>query len=211
MKKTILLGLGLAAIAAVQSASAQGYINVNNYDASVGLFLGSSSVQASATLTYVELLGGSSSTTVGGILQDSAVIGNNQLAIFTPSSVSGGPQGNGTFFDNGAGPVTGVQALGTGYFQFIAWVGGTGSSTLSGATSSFISAVWSQAVGTAASAGPPPTPGSGVNLLISKATPVNGLVVGSDLVMTPVPEPTTLALAGLGGFGMLMALRRKQA
>jgi len=34
-----------------------------------------------------------------------------------------------------------------------------------------------------------------------------------DLVMyaSPVPEPTTLALAGFGGFGMLMALRRKQA
>lgn len=32
----------------------------------------------------------------------------------------------------------------------------------------------------------------------------------ADLV-APVPEPSTLALAGLGGFGMLMALRRKQA
>jgi hypothetical protein len=32
-----------------------------------------------------------------------------------------------------------------------------------------------------------------------------------DLILTSVPEPTSLALAGLGGFGMLMALRRKQA
>jgi hypothetical protein len=30
-------------------------------------------------------------------------------------------------------------------------------------------------------------------------------------VAAPVPEPTTLALAGLGGFGMLLALRRKKA
>jgi hypothetical protein len=29
--------------------------------------------------------------------------------------------------------------------------------------------------------------------------------------VTVVPEPSTLALAGLGGFGMLMALRRKKA
>ena len=29
--------------------------------------------------------------------------------------------------------------------------------------------------------------------------------------VAPVPEPSSLALAGLGGFGMLMAFRRKQA
>lgn len=31
------------------------------------------------------------------------------------------------------------------------------------------------------------------------------------VTMVPVPEPGTLALAGLGGFGMLMAFRRKKA
>jgi hypothetical protein len=29
--------------------------------------------------------------------------------------------------------------------------------------------------------------------------------------VAPVPEPTTLALAGLGGLASLVALRRKQA
>jgi hypothetical protein len=38
----------------------------------------------------------------------------------------------------------------------------------------------------------------------------NGLFLGSFTV-TAVPEPTTLALAGLGGLASLVALRRKQA
>lgn len=33
----------------------------------------------------------------------------------------------------------------------------------------------------------------------------------SPMFVAPVPEPSTLALAGLGGFGMLMAFRRKKA
>jgi hypothetical protein len=32
-----------------------------------------------------------------------------------------------------------------------------------------------------------------------------------SVVMSPVPEPSTLALAGLSGFGMLLAFRRKKA
>lgn len=35
--------------------------------------------------------------------------------------------------------------------------------------------------------------------------------LNGNAVLVPVPEPGTLALAGLGGFSMLMALRRKKA
>jgi hypothetical protein len=52
-----------------------------------------------------------------------------------------------------------------------------------------------------------------IALATGTTTPLNLNQVGLQnfTVAAPVPEPTTLALAGLGGFGMLMALRRKKA
>lgn len=45
-------------------------------------------------------------------------------------------------------------------------------------------------------------------------TPASGPLIGMQgftVSLVAVPEPSTLALAGLGGFGMLMAMRRKKA
>jgi hypothetical protein len=63
---------------------------------------------------------------------------------------------------------------------------------------------------------PVPELGLGWNQIPNSPNSVaNGgsLGAGQDLIMTAnaVPEPSTLALAGLGGFGMLMAMRRKKA
>ena len=46
---------------------------------------------------------------------------------------------------------------------------------------------------------------------LPNADQLNNMAAFSVYNVTSVPEPSTLALAGLGGFGMLMAMRRKQA
>ena len=203
------LAAGALALCLTKSASAQGYVNVNNYDSGLGIFLGDASTPADALngTVFVELLGGASAGSLSGVIP--AGFGSAINAI--TANNGGFADSTGAFFDVGAGPVSGVAAQTLGTFQFLAW---TGSSTFASATSTFVSAIWTQVVGTASSAGPPPSAGAGVSLNISSLTPIHGLVSGNALVMTSVsavPEPSTLALAGLGGFGMLMAMRRKKA
>ena len=50
-----------------------------------------------------------------------------------------------------------------------------------------------------------------VTLSLSSAPVQADISPMGSLNLVAVPDPTSLALAGLGGFGMLMALRRKQA
>jgi hypothetical protein len=49
--------------------------------------------------------------------------------------------------------------------------------------------------------------------IVPQSVEVAGFMAGgpSELTLTAVPEPTTLALAGLGGLASLVALRRKNA
>ena len=211
--KFSVLALCVAAIVITQSANAQGDIDYNNYDASAGVFLLTSNTPAPVTSgitgTYIVILGGASSGSLTPIVSINSGSGTNQLTDF-----NGDGPGSGSFLDQGDGPVSGVAGNGTGFFQFIAW---TGSASLSSATDVFESAIWSEAVGTAAGVSPP-TPGSPTTLNISTLTPVDGLVenLGGGnfaLIMTsvtPVPEPATLALASLGGLSLL-ALRRRKA
>jgi len=88
------------------------------------------------------------------------------------------------------------------YFEFAAFSGSSyASSTYSGHSASFSQAMATGlATAWVADGNPGALSGSG-----------SGFLPGSFSVFTAVPEPTTLALAGLGGLASLVALRRKQA
>jgi hypothetical protein len=100
----------------------------------------------------------------------------------------------------------GISAGGTAFLEFMVWsAAGNGSGTLAASYNAAVlagdpTATVFFSTGTSNPAGSPPVPASNLTSMPS-----------FTLVATPVPEPTTLALAGLGGFGMLMAFRRKKA
>jgi len=213
MKKTIKIGAVVAGlfVGAVQLASAQGYVDVNTYDASVGAFLGNSSTAAptsGGTVSYFELLGGASAGSLAGVVSDTTHSAINAL-----TDLNGNGAGSGTFVDVGNGPVAGVAGGGTGFFQVLIWAQpSSGGANFGAATSFWESAVWSQAVGNPGTVTPPgpPTPTA---LAIALGNPVHGSVAtvpgGSGAIMTPVPEPSIFALAGLGA-AALMAVRRRK-
>ena len=136
--------------------------------------------------------------------------GYTLLSTFTPSSDSKGYTGfDAGQFQLGAAfnPVNipGVAAGGIAYFELQIWSGANfGAGTLASDYTSAVTAndphatvFFSQATSNP-NAGPPIAAG-------------NFSLMPSVTLLTSVPEPSTLALAGLGGFGMLMAMRRKKA
>ncbi len=177
---TVLLGM------AVQNGQAQGVVNLNNYDANSGngwaISLGNATTPAPMG-TYYEVLGGPNATSLQPILNSSG-----QGPIFTTPDNTG-------FFDNGYGAVTGVAAQGTATLELLAW---TGSATYANATHSAM-LQWTQTLGTPGNplANPPTTPSPTV------------LAIPGAIVMTSVPEPSTIALVGLGLAGLVSLRRRK--
>jgi len=199
MKKSIFIAvLGVAAVAA--SSYGQGYIVFSTYTSNGGAgniaetLVGSTPLGSSYTASLYYALG----TVADPVSQTAASITSPVSGAFTLyTGANSSP-----VFDN-SGEATGTPGLG--------FVDG-GLLTIPGYTSGAISF---ELVAT----GPSERGRSGAwteSTIVSSASLPPGYfgdngTAPAFFVASPVPEPTTLALASLGGLASLVALRRKQA
>jgi len=191
MKKTIVASiLGLAVCSAVNSSFGQGSLNFVNYS-----FTGSGNYSAPVTISGSGLTCGPSFT--AQLLYSATGVAGSFSAI---------PGATSSFL----GSSNGDTADGAGFFGL---VGVTVPSYTSGNAYFEVQVTGSGFIGT-----------SGVVVFSALATAANQHPAGSMLAdnpdvvtpltaftVSPVPEPATLALAGLGGLASLVAFRRKQS
>lgn len=213
MKKTIIaLVLGAVASAAVNSVQAQGFVVFGNYTggfaqtapvtyvgASLGALQNGSLVGISS--------GGADPTFTASLLYS---FGANLGVTYTQYGTADFLGVNGDTIDNGAGLFGGalnsitIPGYSSGACDFIIQVyngSDYASSTIRGQS-------------TVITVNPLATAGNGLptgTMFSAENANANPGLVAFTVSPVVVPEPSTLALAGLGGFGMLMALRRKKA
>lgn len=197
MKKSLLLGI-VGAGALALSAYSQGIVSGNYW----------SSGPIGGQITFASSGLPADLASYAGLAIDSQF--SAQLLYFDGSSYVAVPGSTKAFLGNGIGN----NATGAGYSSGIAV-------TIPGWTSGSVSLEWTAfntaTIGTYA---PGTITGSSAPFTMtpvdqslpvypdfSSATGYNAFTVSA----APVPEPGTMALAGLGGLGMLMAFRRKKA
>jgi hypothetical protein len=212
MKKLILTAFAVVGIAVF--ANAQGFFII---DSSANHGNGSTPTSSTGGLVFINGVLDTATDINLGILWGTTANSLTALNI-DPTPVNGGaytgninwiasqPSGAADITFNGDGTLTDPNGIGytppgstageTIYLQLQAWTGTAGSY----AAASVIPGV---AVGQ--------TSVFSIVLAAGSAPQYPDISGMSSLNLVSTPEPSTLAMAGLGGFGMLMAMRRKKA
>jgi len=212
MKKTIIASvLGIAASAAVTSSYGQGQVLFGNY-------ANGGSLQAPVTYGTVNvpaLLQGLAVSGASGFVAD-LLYGGSTGASYTDTGFTspllgafdGDTSEGAGLIQNSLGNAVTIASYpnlvsgGNAYFEIEVYNG----STYANSTYRGVSApIKLTSLATAANS---LLPGSLMSDNGAAAIPLTAFTVNG---VVPAPEPSSLALAGLGGFGMLMAFRRKKA
>jgi len=209
MKKSIILSV-LGLTAAAVSSYGQGSVAFDTYSAgpgsagiqtTYGAGTGQAGTGIGSTFTG-ELLWSSVNipdvATTANVLQGTALTSGWNVGLTTKFDIgnAAGATGLGYISDpnNYTLTLTALQNPGTTvYLEIVAFTGASYASTgFSGHSASFVSSLVS-------------------GTTLPSGQQLNNLLPFSVYTVVPSPEPTTLALAGLGGLASLVALRRKQA
>jgi len=204
MKKLLLTGLAIAGLAA--STFAQGYFIFNDGSAAGGIAVGSAGNYQSFTggieVWEANTAAGAVPANIAAILAATPTSAGVQSAYglltgdgfklestYAPASITAG-----SFASPAASSYINMpDASGTVALAMFVWQGSGATFSTPGATAIGFTA-WPQATANYAASPLPPAP------------PDSQL---SDAVMVPVPEPSMLALAGLGAAALLIFRRRK--
>jgi len=213
MKKTIIAAvLGVvASIASQNNGNAQGFIFFGNY-------LGGLTQTAPVTYSGSTMLGMSSGQAVGNstgvnnptftadlLVSFGANLGVTYTDLNIPTAFlgnNGDSVANGAGLFGGSGNQVSISGYTTGPVDFIIQVF-SGADYASSAISGQSAVIALTGLATAANSLPTGSLFSGDNSAVTSGI--------QPFTVSPVPEPATLALAGLGGLASLVMLRRKQA
>lgn len=190
MKKSLLTTIAVASCGFGLSAFGQGTVvleNAANSSANVSVQGGAASAPAGSYQVALLWFNGSSYQQIGAVYQTTTANSDGAGYFFGETVTVPTYTATGTFE---------VQAWQGNFANYAAAVAGGGTEHV-GQTPSFISAEGNDTIV------PPGTP---VNLTLK--TPGAGNWNG-NIVLVPVPEPTTIALGGLGAAALLLFRRRK--
>lgn len=201
MKKKIILGV-LAATGFAASSFAQGYIAFTSYYANSSVGATTSFFDGPAAGTLVPA--GSFTATLYyalGTVVDPVDTGSSASILSSPTGLTAIPSSalafdTAGYFGSGTIPTVTIPGYTSGAVTFEIVVNGTYQGV------NYIGRSGAFTESTIANSTSVPLTNFGDN-----GPGMPNMFVAA----VPVPEPSTLALAGLGGFGMLMALRRKKA